>query len=174
MLGRMNEIIKEINKCWMIFLGEHRGFFNSPKIKTDIVDTLVEENGKGIMGTPPSVLKNIKIVEMEPSINTNTQTPVNAENIVQDTNIEDTCPLDTNVQVEDIDLREELVVAKTAPSGEATGTSEEVIKDKSPERKGESHGELFVGTSLLTIDTSLMEKKNITKMSPTELMTMAA
>lgn len=69
---------------------------------------------------------------------------------------------------------EEPTVAQTTPSGEATGGSEEVIKVKSPEKTWESSKEPIASTSLLTIDTSLLEKKNITEMSPTKLMMMAS
>lgn len=112
------------------------------------------------MFTPPSVLKNIKIVEIEPSLNTNiqtnTETLVNTQNIVHDTNIEDNCPPDTNVQVEDTIPREELTVTQTVASGKATGTSEEVIKDKSSEKIGESDRVLVGSPSLLIIDASLV------------------
>lgn len=86
MLGRMNEIIKETQKTWIKFLGENRGFFTSLETKIDTVDTPVEGKGKEIMGTPPSILKNIKILEIEPPVNTNiqtnTKTLVDVENIV--------------------------------------------------------------------------------------------
>lgn len=115
MLGRMNEVIKETRKDWIKFFRKHRGFFTSPETKTNIVATLVEGKGKGIMGTPPSILKNIKIVEIEPSENTlvqtNTETPVNTGYIVYDTNSKDNFPLDINVQVEDIVPREEPTIA---------------------------------------------------------------
>lgn len=135
------------------------------------------------MGTSPSVLKNIKIVEIEPPMNTNVQTnialPANTENeqakIIQDTNIKENCPLDTNVQVEVIVPTEEPTVAQTAPSGEAIGASVEVIKDKTSEEKiGESGRVPVVGPSLLSIDNSQVEKKNITEMSPIELMVVAS
>lgn len=138
MLGRVNEIIKETQKALVNFLGENRGFFTSPETKTDTVDTPVEGKRKGIMDTSPLVLKNIKLVEIEPSVNMDVQknnerlfnTNNEQANIVWDTNIEDNCRLDTNVQVEDTIPIEESIVTQTTPSGEATGASEEVIKDK--------------------------------------------
>lgn len=70
MLGRVNEIIKKNKKAWVKFLGENRGFFTSLETEIDIVDTPLEGKGKGIMGTSPTFLKNIKILEIEPPINT--------------------------------------------------------------------------------------------------------
>lgn len=65
------------------FLKENRGFITSSKIKTDTVYTLVEGKGKDIMDTSPSILKKIKIVEIEPSVkidvHTNIKIPVNTE-----------------------------------------------------------------------------------------------
>lgn len=179
MLGRVNEIIKETQKAWINFLGEHRELFTSLEIKRDTVDTPVEGKGKWIMGSSPLVFKNIKIVEIEQlvdkDVQTNTETPVNIENIVQHTNIEYNCLPDTNVQVEDIVPAEEPAVTQTTPSGKASGASEEVIKDKtSKEKTGEFGREPVVGPSLLTIDTSRVENKTIIEMSPTELMMMDA
>lgn len=76
MLGRVKEIIKDIEKEWVKFFGENRGLFTSPKSNSKILDTLVEGKGKGIMGTTPSILKNIKIVEIKPLIDTNIQTDI--------------------------------------------------------------------------------------------------
>lgn len=115
MLGRMNEVIKETQKAWIKFLGEHRGFFTSPETKKKIVDTSIEGKGKGVMGTPSTILKKIKIVEIDPLVITNVQTHIETliitNNIVLDTNIEETCPLDINVQVEDTVPREESSIA---------------------------------------------------------------
>lgn len=57
------------------------------------------------MGTSPSVLKNTKIAEIKPPVNTNVQTNieilVNTEseqvNVVHDTNIKDNNAPDTNL-----------------------------------------------------------------------------
>ena len=163
MLGRVNEIIKETQKAWVKFFGENKGFFTSLETKIDTIDTPVEGKGKGIMGTSPSIFKNITIVEIKPpidiNVHTNIEKLVNTEsekfNDVHDTNVEDNSPPDTNVQDEVIVPTEELTVTQTAPSGEATGASEEAIKDKTSEKtKGEFDRDIVVSPSLFSIDTS--------------------
>lgn len=73
MLGRVNEIVKETHKAWVKFFEENHGFYTSSEPKKDTADILVEGKGKGIMVTSPSILKNIKIVDIEPLIDTNIQ-----------------------------------------------------------------------------------------------------
>lgn len=73
MLGRVDEIVTETHKAWVQFFATNPGFYTSPEVKTDTTDIPVEGKGKGIVGTSPSILKNIKILDIEPPVESNVQ-----------------------------------------------------------------------------------------------------
>ncbi|XP_059072498.1 uncharacterized protein LOC131873613 [Cryptomeria japonica] len=185
MLGRVNDTISETHKAWVQFFAENPGFYTSPKAKTDTTDIPVEGKGKGIMGTSSTILKDIKILDIKPPVESNVHDtkviPANVEILtdsesVQVINVEDNSPSDQNVQVEDTIHKEEPTVTDTAPSGEATSAKEEAMKVDKPseEKKEESGRELVVSASLLSIDTSQVEQKSLTEMSSTELVMIVA
>lgn len=105
MLGKVNEIVNETHKAWVKFFAANHGFHTSSEPKIDTKDIMVEGKGKGIMGTSPSILKNIKILDIEPQVETNIHTNVEIlaelESVkvasVHVTNVEDNSPLDLNV-----------------------------------------------------------------------------
>lgn len=74
MLGMVNEIINETHKVWVQLFAEKPSFYTLSKLETIGTDISVEGKGKGIVGTSSTILKDIKILDIEPPIDSNIHT----------------------------------------------------------------------------------------------------
>lgn len=154
MMGRVNEVVNETSKGWTKFFQKNPDFLTSQEEFAKATSPTISDKskGKGILGSSTPILTQSQL-----AITKGTQLQLTIIESVQDTRntVDNTPPIVTN----------------TAPSGKATD-AKEVEMDKVKPTKSIPVGKTNSPTKVLAIDTSEVEKKSVSKLSPTKLMMM--